>query len=524
MTRKPLDRYLLSGWFIALAILIGFYLCIGTVPLFDLDEGAFAEATREMLHSGYYLMTYLDGVPRFDKPILIYWFQAVSVLAFGKNEFAFRLPSALAATVWAWAIFQFVKARLGRDTAAVATLVMVNALVVSIIASAATADALLNMWLALIFFDIYRYYEQPSRRYIWRVYFWFGFAMLTKGPVGIFLPLVVSLVFFAGSKAMKPWLRAVFNPVGWLIFLVVALPWHVALYLDQGPAFFRAFFLKQNLGRFSSTMESHGGSIFYYFWVLPLSLLPFSGWLIRIFGRFRQGLADPLDRYLWCWFGVVFIFFSLSQTQLPHYMLYGATPLFILMARHRDALRNRWLAFVPALLLFALFLFLPELVALAAEKARHSYDAALLARGPEVFGWGYRVAVGICTALAIAAMVLWRKRSPWIALTATGVLASIALNGPVIEAAGALKQAPVRDAAAEARMLDLPTVAYRIRMPSFSVYRGAITPHRDPKPGDLVFTRIDRVDDIKDMYPSDQVGMVFREGGIVLLKIGKANG
>ena len=524
MNRKPLDQYLLSGWFIALAILISFYLCTGTVPLFDLDEGAFAEATREMLHSGYYLMTYLDGAPRFDKPILIYWFQAVSVLAFGKNEFAFRLPSALAATVWALALFQFVKPRLGRDTAAVATLVMCNVLVVSVIGSAATADALLNMWLALIFFDIYRYYEEPSRRHIWRVYFWFGFAMLTKGPVGIFLPLVVSLVFFAGSKAMKPWLRAVFNPVGWLIFLVVALPWHLAVYLDQGPAFFRAFYLKQNLGRFSSTMESHGGSVFYYMWVLPLSLLPFTGWLIRILARFRQGLADPLDRFLWCWFGVVFVFFSLSQTQLPHYMLYGATPLFILMARHRDALRSRWLAFVPAALILVLYLFLPEVVALAAHKAKHSYDAALLARGPEVFGWVYRAIVGACLALAVAAVIAWRKHSPWLVLVAIGVLTSAALNGAVIQAAGALQQGPVKDAAAEAKMLDLPTVAYRIRMPSFSVYRGAITPHRDPEPGELVFTRIDRVDELKEMFPGGRVGMVFREGGIVLLKIRSTGG
>ena len=150
-------------------------------------------------------------------------------------------------------------------------------------------------------------------------------------------------------------------------------------------------------------MESHGGSVFYYLWVLPLSLLPFTGWLIRILARFRQGLADPLDRYLWCWFGMVFVFFSLSQTQLPRYMLYGATPLFILMARHREALRAAgWPSFLPCCSWCV-----PASAGVGRlRRARPaSYETAVLARGPEMFGWVYRAIVGTCPALAVAAAI-----------------------------------------------------------------------------------------------------------------------
>jgi 4-amino-4-deoxy-L-arabinose transferase-like glycosyltransferase len=95
--------------FLLLAVAIGFFVNLGGIPLFDLDEGAFAEATREMLASGTFAATYLDGVPRYDKPIFSYWMQALSITLFGLNEWAVRLPSALASCLWLWAGFAFVK-------------------------------------------------------------------------------------------------------------------------------------------------------------------------------------------------------------------------------------------------------------------------------------------------------------------------------------------------------------------------------------------------------------------------------
>ena len=79
-------------------LLISFFLLLGHAPLFDVDEGAFSQATLEMFQRGDFLSTYLNGQPRYDKPILIYWLQALSVAIFGVNEFAFRFPSALCAT------------------------------------------------------------------------------------------------------------------------------------------------------------------------------------------------------------------------------------------------------------------------------------------------------------------------------------------------------------------------------------------------------------------------------------------
>ena len=84
-----------TGLLILLLITVSFFVNLGGWPLFDVDEGAFSAATKHLVDSGDYVTPYLYGEPRFDKPILIYWLQGISISAFGFNEFALRLPSAL---------------------------------------------------------------------------------------------------------------------------------------------------------------------------------------------------------------------------------------------------------------------------------------------------------------------------------------------------------------------------------------------------------------------------------------------
>src|SRR4051794_19877732 len=112
-----------NEWLSALvvpAVIFSFFLAPGRAPLFDVDEGAFSQATLEMFQRGDFLSTYLNGVPRYDKPILVYWLQAASVLAFGPTEFAFRLPSALCATLWCAAVFAFTRKNFSANTGLVA--------------------------------------------------------------------------------------------------------------------------------------------------------------------------------------------------------------------------------------------------------------------------------------------------------------------------------------------------------------------------------------------------------------------
>src|SRR4029434_3184441 len=98
-----------SRWLAAVTVLASFFWMLGAAPLFDVDEGAFSQATLEMFQRGDFLSTTLNGKPRYDKPILVYWLQAASVAVFGPSEFAFRLPSALCASLWALATLLFTR-------------------------------------------------------------------------------------------------------------------------------------------------------------------------------------------------------------------------------------------------------------------------------------------------------------------------------------------------------------------------------------------------------------------------------
>src|SRR4029079_869765 len=97
------------------AIALSLFFKLGHAPLFDVDEGAFSEATLEMFQRGDFLSTYLNGEPRYDKPILIYWLQAASVSVLGVSELAFRLPSALCAAVWVALTFAFARRYFGAE-------------------------------------------------------------------------------------------------------------------------------------------------------------------------------------------------------------------------------------------------------------------------------------------------------------------------------------------------------------------------------------------------------------------------
>ena len=340
MTASRFEHRLLSPVTLIFALALSFFFQISAFPLFDLDEGAFSEATREMLASGNFLATYLDGEPRYDKPILSYWLQAASIALFGPNEWAFRLPSALAASLWVIAVFFAVRQQADQATGMIAALLACNAVGVTIIGKAATADALLNLWLALAFLDMQRYFNQPAAGTVRRVFLWLGLGMLTKGPVAVAIPLLAGALFIILTPAYRPaWWAALRDPLAWIIFIVVVVPWYALVALEQGSGFYSGFFLEHNLGRFTSTREGHGGNVFYYLLFLPLILLPFSGWLIAVLLKLRRQFATGLERFAWLWVTVVFILFSFSQTQLPHYILYGCTPLFMLLAIHRTGLK-----------------------------------------------------------------------------------------------------------------------------------------------------------------------------------------
>lgn len=506
----------LPAW-MATAILIAaigcaFFYNLGGAPLFDRDEGAFSEATREMFVRGDFISTYLNGEPRFDKPILIYWFQALGVLAFGISEVAFRLPSAVFATLWVLAVFRFVRERFDQETGWFAALLTATSFWVVVIGRAATADALLNCLIVLTLFDIWRYIENGSRGAHLRAFLWAGLGFLAKGPVAVVVPGAAVFLFYLSRRDLKGLARAALNPAGIALFAAVALPWYVANYLKEGQAFIDGFFFKHNVDRFMSPMEGHSGGFVYYIPLMLVIVMPHSSLLIRLLGRWRSALSDEFDRFMWLWFLFVLVFFSLSGTKLPHYVLHGTTPLLILMAKYRADLRSRALTLIPALMFLGLVTFLPEAVRLAMEQQTDEYVRAMLAEASPLFTPGFRMTAIIALATVIG-LVFARRLKPWQTLAFAGPIVVFVVAQLVFPAVGEVQQGPVRDAAHFAAEHNLDVVVWGVDNPSFSVYRRAETPRRLPQTGDIALTKVSRLDRIPDH------DVLFQKGGIVLVHV-----
>ncbi|MDD2893808.1 MAG: glycosyltransferase family 39 protein [Halothiobacillaceae bacterium] len=489
MPRQTAIHYAL----LALTIGISFFLNLGGAPLFDLDEGAFSEASREMFVRGDFISPFVNGLPRFDKPVLIHWLQAASMSLFGVTPFAFRLPSALAASLWVLLTYAFVARVIERDTALRAAMMLAAALGIMIIGRAATADALLNLWLAAAMFGIYLYFLERKKRWILLTHAAMGLGFLTKGPVALLIPGAVGLIFFAMQRELPALMRAAFYPPGLILLIGIPLPWYILQYQAQGMAFIDGFFGTHNVERFSGSMEGHAGSLFYYLPIALLLALPFTTPLLRAVRELPKQIKSPLGLYLWLWFGFVLVFFSLSGTKLPHYLNYGMTAAMILAALalpmlNSDRLGSRVLALLPALLFFALLAPLPCLLPEITARLPEGDARALLIGAESLFPNGYFEVFFLLAASSLALMFV-RSLALAPSLIGLALAGNLALALFFLPALGAIQQGPIAKAAAIASEQAAPYVMWRVNTPSYSVHSAHVQELREPRAGDLVFTR-----------------------------------
>jgi len=308
---------------------------LGETSLWDIDEGLNAEAAREMLESGNWIVPTFNYEIRTAKPALLYWMQVFSYQIFGVNEFAARLPSALGALVVGLLTYGLGRRMFDPLTGLLAAVIVVSSIQVCLLAHAATPDML---FLAATLFTFYLFwigYRYDGR--LWLVITAFGtsLAVLAKGPVGVVLPTasIVAFLFSRGElKRYLDWRAA----AGVLLFLAIALPWYVLVGSETRGHFLRGFWWHENVNRFLQPMDNHRGSIFFYPLVFIIGFAPWCVFLIPTAmngwkeARDRANLERLASRFLLFWFAAYILFFSVAATKLPNYIL-PAYPAFALL-------------------------------------------------------------------------------------------------------------------------------------------------------------------------------------------------
>lgn len=483
----------------AIALLLLFLVGLEKSFLFDVDEGAFTEATREMLASNDWLHTTLNGVDRFDKPIGVYWLQSLSASLFGMNEFAFRLPSALSGWLASLAMARFVNRHLGFNAACLAAVVAATSLGPWAMARTATADALLGLFFVLIFLDLWRALESSNPWYGRKVALWVALGFLVKGPVAVVVPAGTLLILALLSSVERRRVgQIILDPWSWCVFIFVASPWYLYAYMRHGQLFIDGFLFKHNLDRFAGSLEGHSGHWTYFLVALPLLWFPWSFMWFKALFDIRSCRQVPLLKFSWLWFTFVFVFFTIANTKLPHYLLY-AGPAMCLIIVHATLSANRPTWIVTCLLGFSGFfalLLLPQILQNHLEWITDPYYKLLIASSSslQVKPWLVAFAlvfIGFAVTNAIyQRLVNVQKAFSW----QTGFILfactqSVAMSLLVLPWWSHAIQSPVFLLADRFKHETQTIVQWGVHLPSFATYRQQIAPRREPNPGDLALVK-----------------------------------
>lgn len=314
---------------------------LGYLPLLAPDEGRNAEVGREMKASGAWLVPTYNGLDYLDKPAFYFKTVALSLAAFGDNETAARLPSAIFGGALVLLTFGFVRKVHGTRTGLLAAIIVGTTPLYAANARTVIFDMALAFFVCGAIFAVYlaELADGKTRRN-WHLLgaASAGCATLVKGPVGFLIPLLVLLVFYRVEKMRGAWKRLL-SPLNFAVFFAITLPWFVGLCLVHRD-FFNYGVIEESFHRFTSVKTFHRHEPFYfYFVVIATSFLPWSLLLPEAsWTTLKQRWAKhPADRLCVIWSVVVVIFFSFSQSKLPGYILSVAVSSGILVARLFDA-------------------------------------------------------------------------------------------------------------------------------------------------------------------------------------------
>lgn len=298
--------------------------------LFQTDEGRYAEIPREMVATGDWVTPHLDGFKYFEKPALHYWITATIYELAGQHNWTARLWVALAGFLglgMAW----YAGARLFDErTGRYAALMLAGSFYYVFMGHFNTLDMGLAFFMCASLFAFLIAQVKPDDRIHtlrWMLAAWAAaaLALLTKGLVALAIPGATFVLYSLTKHDWRIWKRLHILP-GLALFLAIVAPWFVVVSLHN-PDFFHFFFVVQHFERYLTPIADRTGPWYFFIPVLILATLP---WLWQGGAALLRGAASLVRRdnsrfdpgwFLWLWVVVTFLFFSVSDSKLPSYIL-----------------------------------------------------------------------------------------------------------------------------------------------------------------------------------------------------------
>jgi 4-amino-4-deoxy-L-arabinose transferase-like glycosyltransferase len=403
-------------------VVIAMAMRLGGHPLFDADEGRNAAVAREMAETNDYVMPRLNGLPYLDKPIVYFAAEAAMMEVLGPTEVAARLPAYLFTLATAAVIFFFARRAWGGDVSWLAPILFLSMPLTIAFARTVIFDSALTFFVTVALAAFYFAVEERNRR--WSMLAWtaMGFAMITKGPVTFVLVLFVAIPFGVWRKGA----RYLFSLWGLVLFAAVIAPWVYGV-TQVVPDFLEYVLIIETAARMATDQLERTGPPWYFVPYFLAGAAPWSIVALVSWKRFRR--PDPAVVYWLLALAIPFLFFSISQSKRPQYILPLMVPLALLLARVWEDVRTRAAAIGFAVVgaIFFAGSFVVHRTKMRPELMRVADESAMM------LGIVFLIGAG-------AALWLKRRDLVLIALTLPIVLMP-ALTTPVMRAIGERRSA-----------------------------------------------------------------------------------
>ena len=453
MERQPAAKQRLYAFIAILAAsAFTFFFGLGRLGFLGPDEPRYAEVAREMLASGDYISTRLCGCLWFEKPALLYWMSAAGYHLFGVNEFAARLPSAVAAIVTV-ALLYFALRYFGLARVALAaSLVLSTSGIFIAYARVAVPDMILTTAMTAALLAALLWTRATGRARVVYLTLSFGFmglGTLAKGLVGIVLVIAILVIylFLTGQLRSVRWRECL---IGFAAFLLVAGTWYVPVTMRHGWSFIDEFFIRHHLQRYTSNEFGHPQPFYFFFLVALAGAAPWVFFLIPAVGRLRSlrpriEARDSLLLLAWIWIAVPLVFFSFSVSKLPGYILPISPAFAVVLGAEVERIWNRERGRTLKLAVWMTGL---TLIGISAAFLVYSQRQSV-----DVSGWrALLLGLPLAIALVSAASLAVRKNRALImgagALVVSLILASVVLLFPTLRDEVSLKTLSLEAAAA----------------------------------------------------------------------------